>query len=169
MNKHPKKPGRLSFETLEPRIVMSASTTTATSTLLNLLYSINGSGNNLTNTTWGQAGTDLYREILAAAYADGVSALNDKSATNSLVTLPSAGQLAICWALKSPAFTIAATFRRSFMPGDNSSITIWTSRPMAARRRRLPSAPTIRNLLARRSRLLDLKSIQQPAKASTIH
>ena len=69
---------------------MSASTTTATSTLLNLLYSINGSGNNLTNTTWGQAGTDLYREILAAVYADGISTLNDKSATNSSVTLPSA-------------------------------------------------------------------------------
>src|SRR5205085_336199 len=38
-----------------------------------VLYSADGSGNNLTNTQWGAALTDLLR-IAPAAYADGVSA-----------------------------------------------------------------------------------------------
>src|SRR5262245_23587590 len=38
-----------------------------------MFYSIDGTGNNLTITAWGSAGTDLLR-IAPAAYADGVSA-----------------------------------------------------------------------------------------------
>jgi hypothetical protein len=54
---------RLLLERLEERCLPAAS----------LLYSIDGTGNNLANPDWGSAGTDLLR-IAAAAYADGVSA-----------------------------------------------------------------------------------------------
>ena len=52
MRKPSNNPRTISFEPLEPRVVMSASTSTATSALLNLLYSIDGTGNNQTNTNW---------------------------------------------------------------------------------------------------------------------
>ncbi len=90
MRKHANNPRTISFEPLEPRVVMSASTSTATSALLNLLYSIDGTGNNLANPNFGAANQPLYRGIVAANYADGISALNDKAATNSSVALPSA-------------------------------------------------------------------------------
>lgn len=54
----------LHLETLENRLVPSATT-----------YSINGAGNNLTNSAQGSAGTDLIR-ISPVAYADGISALS---------------------------------------------------------------------------------------------
>ncbi len=41
-----------------------------------LFYSVDGSGNNLANPSWGQAGADLYRGIVAANYGDGVSTPN---------------------------------------------------------------------------------------------
>lgn len=50
------------LEQLEPRLQLSAS-----------VESVNGTGNNLSNSTWGSAGSDLLR-LAAAAYADGVSA-----------------------------------------------------------------------------------------------
>ncbi len=90
MRKHANQPRTISFEPLEPRVVMSASTSTATSALLNLLYSIDGTGNNQANPNWGAANQPLYRDIVAANYADGISALNDKAATDPTVTLPSA-------------------------------------------------------------------------------
>ena len=54
----------LDLEALERRDVPSAT-----------LYSADGTGNNLTNSAVGSAGTDLLR-ISAAAYADGISALS---------------------------------------------------------------------------------------------
>ncbi len=90
MRKHANQPRTISFEPLEPRVVMSASTSTATSALLNLLYSIDGTGNNQANPNWGAANQPLYRDIVTANYADGISALNDKAATDPTVTLPSA-------------------------------------------------------------------------------
>jgi peroxidase len=68
----------LKFETLEDRTVFSATPLTSTVSITNpitagAVESINGSGNNLANTLWGSAGTDLLR-IAAAAYADGISA-----------------------------------------------------------------------------------------------
>jgi peroxidase len=84
-----------SVEQLETRTFLSANPTptpapsSTTSALLSLLYSYNGSGNNLTNTTWGQAGADLYRGIVAANYGDGVSTLTGTNA-QGVQTLPSA-------------------------------------------------------------------------------
>src|ERR1700690_1449378 len=84
-----------SVEQLETRTFLSANPTptpapsSTTSALLSLLYSYNGSGNNLTNTTWGQAGADLYRGIVAANYGDGVSNLPGTNA-QGVQTLPSA-------------------------------------------------------------------------------
>ncbi|HEY2762039.1 MAG TPA: peroxidase family protein, partial [Pirellulales bacterium] len=63
--------------------------TSATSALLSLVYSIDGSGNNQTNTTWGQAGTDLYRGIVAANYGNGISTPTGTNA-QGVETLPSA-------------------------------------------------------------------------------
>src|ERR1043166_7057167 len=90
MKKHANQPRNMSIEAPEPRVVMSATPSTATSALLNLIYSIDGAGNNLTNTNWGAANQALYRGIVAANYADGISALNDKQATNPNVSLPNA-------------------------------------------------------------------------------
>jgi hypothetical protein len=62
---------RLEFEALEALTLLSAT-----------FYSIDGSGNNVANPTWGSAGTDLLR-VSPAAYADGISApalANDPSA-----------------------------------------------------------------------------------------
>ena len=71
-----KNPQRL-IERLEDRNLLSATpTTTSSSSLLSLIYSVDGSGNNLANPTWGMAGGDLYRGILAANYGDGVSSMN---------------------------------------------------------------------------------------------
>lgn len=79
-----KNPQRL-IERLEDRNLLSATpTTTSSSSLLSLIYSVDGSGNNLANPTWGMAGGDLYRGILAANYGDGVSSMNGAN-------LPSAG------------------------------------------------------------------------------
>ena len=43
---------------------------------LSAVYSVDGSGNNTSNPTWGQAGADLYRGILAAVYGDNISSMN---------------------------------------------------------------------------------------------
>jgi hypothetical protein len=43
---------------------------------LSAVYSVDGSGNNTSNPTWGQAGADLYRGILAADYGDNISSMN---------------------------------------------------------------------------------------------
>ena len=53
---------RVFFESLETRTLMAAD-----------LRSIDGTGNNLANPSWGSAGTDLIRKA-PAAYADGISA-----------------------------------------------------------------------------------------------
>jgi hypothetical protein len=57
----PRRAPRLLCELLESRELLATG-----------FYSADGSGNNLTNTSWGAVGTDLLR-IAAAAYADGVS------------------------------------------------------------------------------------------------
>ncbi|MDB5303213.1 MAG: hypothetical protein JWM97_762, partial [Phycisphaerales bacterium] len=49
------------MEPLESRVHLSST-----------VESFDGTGNNITNPSWGQAGTDLLR-LAAAAYADGVS------------------------------------------------------------------------------------------------
>jgi peroxidase len=64
-------------EVLEARQMLSASPT---------VYSVTGAGNNVDNPTWGQAGADFYRGIIAAAYADNVSKPNGS-------TLPSAREI----------------------------------------------------------------------------
>src|SRR4051795_3463740 len=68
----------LRFETLEDRTVFSATPLATLTSLTNpitsaAVESIDGSGNNLSNTLWGSTGSDLLR-IAAAAYADGISA-----------------------------------------------------------------------------------------------
>jgi hypothetical protein len=56
---------------------------------LSLVYSIDGSGNNQANPTWGEAGADLYRGIVAANYGDGISTPTGTNA-QGVNTLPSA-------------------------------------------------------------------------------
>jgi peroxidase len=56
----------LNVETLEVRAMLSVAP---------LHYSVTGEGNNLTNPSWGSAGSDLLRSILPAAYGDGISSL----------------------------------------------------------------------------------------------
>jgi hypothetical protein len=68
----------LRIEQLETRILMTG-TTTQTGVNLSAVYSVDGSGNNAANPTWGQSGADLYRGILAAAYGDGVSSMNGQN------------------------------------------------------------------------------------------
>jgi len=62
---------RMGFESLEQRAMFSVTAVT-TSTAATAVESIDGTGNNLVQTTWGSTGTDLLR-IAAAAYSDGVS------------------------------------------------------------------------------------------------
>ncbi len=81
-----------SVEQLETRALMSASPTTPTSTtsaLLSLIYSYDGSGNNLANPNLGKAGADLYRGIVAANYGNGISTPTGTNA-QGVQTLPSA-------------------------------------------------------------------------------
>ena len=68
---------------------VQAQSSASTANLMSLLYSITGSGNNLTNTSWGAAGSDLYRGILAANYGDGISTPTGTNA-QGVQTLPSA-------------------------------------------------------------------------------
>ncbi len=89
MKRHAHTQRNYFFELLENRALMTASPAPTVTNLLNLIYSIDGSGNNLTNSNLGAAGQDLYRGILAADYGDGVSSLNDLSAVGG-TTLPSA-------------------------------------------------------------------------------
>src|SRR5262249_18964261 len=62
---------RLKYESLEQRTLFST-TPVSSSTTASAVESIDGTGNNLTHTSWGSANTDLLR-IAAAAYADGIS------------------------------------------------------------------------------------------------
>src|SRR5262245_6512739 len=59
---------RVTMEALPPRQLLSATPTLASA----LNRSIDGTGNNLVNSSWGSAGIDLLRKA-AAAYADGFS------------------------------------------------------------------------------------------------
>ena len=66
---------RLKFESLEDRALFSVtpvSTPAVATTAATAVESIDGTGNNLQNTTWGSTNIDLLR-IAAAAYADGIS------------------------------------------------------------------------------------------------
>ena len=78
-----------SIEPLETRALFSASPAPSTANLMSLLYSITGSGNNLANPSWGAAGNDLFRGILAANYGDGISTPTGTNA-QGVQTLPSA-------------------------------------------------------------------------------
>src|SRR6185436_19500133 len=79
MKRHKKKSRIVSIEHLENRVVFSGGPMPATNLPNPLLdpifsrYSIDGTGNNLANPTWGSAGVDLLR-LAPAAYADGLSA-----------------------------------------------------------------------------------------------
>jgi peroxidase len=77
------------IEQLETRAFLTASPTSATTALSTLIYSIDGSGNNLANPSWGQAGQDLYRGIVAANYGDGISTPTGTNA-QGVETLPNA-------------------------------------------------------------------------------
>src|SRR3954447_10620506 len=61
----------LKYESLEQRTLFST-TPLSSSTTTAAVESINGTGNNLTHTSWGSVNTDLLR-IAAAAYTDGIS------------------------------------------------------------------------------------------------
>jgi peroxidase len=61
----------LKYESLEQRTLFST-TPMSSSTTAAAVESIDGTGNNLTHTSWGSVNTDLLR-IAAAAYADGIS------------------------------------------------------------------------------------------------
>ncbi len=77
------RPGRAPFqarlEALEDRALLSVSTVVPDPQFVgpqlapSPYYSITGAGNNLANPTWGQAGNDLYRGIVASNYGDGIS------------------------------------------------------------------------------------------------
>lgn len=62
---------QLGFESLEQRALFSVTPLSGSATTA-AVESLNGTGNNLTNTLWGSANTDLLR-IAAAAYTDGIS------------------------------------------------------------------------------------------------
>lgn len=89
MKRHAHPQRNYFFETLEYRALMTASPAPAATNLSTLIYSIDGSGNNLANPEWGAAGQDLYRGIIAPNYGDGISSLNNLLATGG-GTLPSA-------------------------------------------------------------------------------
>src|SRR5258705_3850653 len=83
-------PGNLSrfnLEMLEPRQLMSAN-----------FYSIDGTANNLTNPTWGSAGSDLLRQALAA-YTDlastpaGANRPSARAISNAISAVLDGGQL----------------------------------------------------------------------------
>src|SRR5262245_49301742 len=78
-----------SIEPLEIRTFLSASPSPTTTVSPLAIYSADGSGNNLTNTSWGAAGAALFRGILAANYGDGVSTMTGTNAAGQQ-TLPSA-------------------------------------------------------------------------------
>ncbi len=63
-------------DVLEPRVLLSATTVApaakAAAPPASSVESFNGSGNNITNPTWGQAGTDLLR-LTPAQYANGIN------------------------------------------------------------------------------------------------
>src|SRR6476660_6800958 len=61
----------LKYESLEQRTLFSTTPLSSTATTV-AVESINGTGNNLTHTSWGSVNTDLLR-IAAAAYTDGIS------------------------------------------------------------------------------------------------
>src|SRR5262245_15836173 len=68
-----------SIEPLETKTLLSASPTAAASASgidPSAIYSFDGSGNNLANSTWGMAGGDLFRGIVAAQYGDDISTMN---------------------------------------------------------------------------------------------
>ncbi len=64
---------KLALESLELRTLFNVDTTALVGPIAVASYSIDGTGNNLSNTNWGAAGTDLLRTA-AAQYADGLSA-----------------------------------------------------------------------------------------------
>jgi hypothetical protein len=64
LHRRPGRPAPPRIETLEDRCLLSAS----------LIYSIDGTGNNLTHTDWGSVGQDLLR-VAAPQYGDGISTL----------------------------------------------------------------------------------------------
>jgi peroxidase len=63
---------KVQFEQLENRVVFSASPNDWMLSSILSQYSVNGSGNNVSNPSWGSAGSDLLR-IATAAYGDGIS------------------------------------------------------------------------------------------------
>ncbi len=97
-----------SFELLEPRRMMSASP--SASPVASTIESINGSGNNIVNLTWGQAGTDLIR-LTPAAYANGIS-------TPSNPTAPSARAISNILNTQDPA---GSTTETNTYDGNNMS------------------------------------------------
>ena len=50
-----------------------------------LYYSVTGTGNNTANPSWGSAGADLYRGIVAANYGNDISTLNGQSLPSARV------------------------------------------------------------------------------------
>src|SRR4051812_24935249 len=71
MKRH-KTARKVQFEQLENRVVFSASPNDWMLSSILSQYSVDGSGNNVSNPSWGSAGSDLLR-IAAAAYGDGIS------------------------------------------------------------------------------------------------
>src|SRR5262245_8577262 len=67
---------RSGIQQLETRILMAGNSFTQSAVNLSAVYSVDGSGNNTSNPTWGQAGAGLYRGILAAVYGDSISSMN---------------------------------------------------------------------------------------------
>jgi peroxidase len=59
-------------DVLEPRVLLSATTAPAAAPVASSVESFNGSGNNIANPTWGEAGTDLIR-LTPAQYANGIN------------------------------------------------------------------------------------------------
>jgi Animal haem peroxidase len=85
-----------SLESLEIRCLMTATAMPNTGSMSGgipvaaAVRSIDGTGNNLTNPTWGSAGIDLLRKA-AAAYGDGISSLagTDRPSSPGRSAIPS--------------------------------------------------------------------------------
>jgi peroxidase len=70
LRRNPKDFTQHAADVLEPRVLLSA--TAAAPAAASTVESFDGSGNNVANPTWGQAGTDLLR-ISAPQYANGIN------------------------------------------------------------------------------------------------
>jgi peroxidase len=72
LRRNPRDFNQHAADVLEPRVLLSGTAAPAKAPAASSVESFDGSGNNLANPTWGQAGTDLLR-LTPAQYANGIN------------------------------------------------------------------------------------------------